>query len=107
MDIAILINEYLSNFSEYRDIENDSINIQDNQIISWNFKPEIPMPTAEDLAACEVAVLAKQAKAEKLAQIAALEAQVTSRRLREAVLSGDNSFIADIDAQIVAIRATL
>lgn len=106
MDIAVLITEYLADKSALRDVENDSLNIVDNQIVSWNFA-NIPIPTAEDLAACEAAVLAKQAKAEKLAQIAALEAQVTSRILREAVLSGDNSFIADIDAQIAAIRATL
>lgn len=106
MDIAILITEYLADKSELRDVENDSLNIVDNQIVSWNFA-NIACPTAEDLAVCEAAVLAKQAKAEKLAQIAALEAQVTPRRIREAVLSGDNSFIADIDAQIAAIRDTL
>lgn len=106
MDIAILITEYLADKSALRDVENDSLNISDNQIVSWNFV-NIPMPTAEDLAVCEAAVLAKQAKVEKLAQIAALEAQVTPRRIREAVLSGDSSFIADIDAQIAAIRATL
>jgi len=43
----------------------------------------------------------------KLAQIAELEAQITSRRIREAVLSGNNSFIASIDQQIDAIRDTL
>lgn len=106
MEIAILINEYLIDKSELRDVENDSLNIVDNQIVSWNFS-NIPMPTAEELAVCEAAVLAKQAKADKLAQIAALEAQVTPRRIREAVLSGDSSFIAEIDAQIAAIRATL
>lgn len=106
MDIALLIQEYLADKSALRDVENDSLNISDNQIVSWNFA-NIPIPTAEELAVCEVAVLAKQAKAEKLAQIAALEAQVTPRRIREAVLSGDSSFIAEIDAQIAAIRATL
>lgn len=107
MDIAILITEYLADKSELRDVENDSLNIVDNQIVSWNFKSEIPMPTAEDLAVCEAAVLAKQAKAEKLAHIAALEAQVTSRRIREAVLSGDYSFIQNIEQQIQIIRDSL
>lgn len=106
MDIAILITEYLKDKSELRDVENDSLNIMDNQIVTWNFT-NIPQPTAEDLAICEQAVLANQAKEAKLAQIAELEAQVTNRRVREAVLSGDKSFIESIDAQIAAIRATL
>lgn len=41
-----------------------------------------------------------------LEQIAALEAQVTPRRLREAAL-GDMAFIADIEAQISTLRSTL
>jgi hypothetical protein len=106
MDIAILITEYLADKSALRDPENDSLNIVDNQIASWSFT-NIPIPTAEDLAVCEAAVIAKQSKAAKLAQIAELEAQLTPRRIREAVLSGDNTFIAGIDAQIAAIRATL
>lgn len=106
MDIANLITEYLADKSALRDVENDSLNIVDNQIVSWNFA-NIPMPTAEELAVCEAKVLAKQTKGAKLAQIAALEAQVTPRRIREAVLSGDKSFIESIDAQITAIRATI
>lgn len=39
------------------------------------------------------------------AQIVALESRVTSRRQREAILSGDTSFIAQIDAEIAALRA--
>ncbi len=38
-------------------------------------------------------------------QILALEEKVTQRRQREALLSGDYSFIADIDEQIAALRA--
>ena len=106
MDIATLITEYLAGKSELRDLENDYVNIVDNQIHTWSFT-NIPCPTAEDLAICEAAVLAKQAREAKLAQIAELEAQVTPRRVREAVLSGDKSFIESIDAQIAAIRATL
>lgn len=106
MDIATLISEYLADKTEFRDSENDSLNIVDNQIASWNFT-NIPVPTAEQLAVCEAAVIAKQAKEAKLAQIAELEAQITPRRIREAVISGDNSFIVNIDAQIAAIRATI
>lgn len=106
MDIAILINEYLADKLELRDVENDSLNIVDNQIVSWNFA-NIPMPTAEELAVCEAAVLAKQAKEAKLKQIEELEAQITPRRMREAILSGDNSFIKSIEDQIQTIRQTM
>lgn len=40
-------------------------------------------------------------------QILALEATVTQRRVREALLSGDHSFIEGVDEQIAALRATL
>lgn len=46
-------------------------------------------------------------KAEKLAAIAALEAKVTPRRLREAILTGDHSFIDDIESKISDLRASL
>ena len=105
MNIFELIVLYLSDKEELK-TPSDSYNVVDGNIYTWNFV-NIPMPTAEDLAVCEATVLAKQAKEAKLTQIAALEAQITPRRIREAVLSGDNSFIADIDAQIAAIRATI
>lgn len=40
-------------------------------------------------------------------KIAELEATVTPRRLRDAILSGDSSFILDVDAQIQALREEL
>jgi hypothetical protein len=40
-------------------------------------------------------------------QILALESTVTQRRVREALLSGDHSFIEGVDEQIAALRATL
>lgn len=40
-------------------------------------------------------------------QIASLEAQITPRRVREALLSGDHTFIQNIEAQISALRGTL
>lgn len=40
-------------------------------------------------------------------QIAELEASVTPRRLREAVLTGDHSFVDSIDKQIAALRAAI
>jgi hypothetical protein len=39
--------------------------------------------------------------------IGALEASVTPRRLREAVLGVDNGWLQSVDAQIVALRAQL
>lgn len=106
MDIVLLIEEYLKDKQELRDIENDSLNICDGQIVRWDFT-NIPQPTAEELAACEALVVVADLKKSKLAQIAELEAQLTPRRLREAVLSGDSSFISSIDSQIATIRATL
>lgn len=42
-----------------------------------------------------------------LAQIAAVEATITQRRLREALLSGDHTFIEAADAQIANLRKGL
>ena len=42
-----------------------------------------------------------------LSQIEELEASITQRRLREALLTGDTSFIDSVDAQIAALRAQL
>lgn len=42
-----------------------------------------------------------------LRQIAELEATVTPRRSREAVLSGDYSFIQSVDDQIAVLRESL
>jgi hypothetical protein len=42
-----------------------------------------------------------------LSQIAELEATVTQRRQREAILGIDNGWLADVNAQIVALRAKL
>ena len=40
-------------------------------------------------------------------QIDALEATVTQRRLREAILGTDKGWLADVDAQITERRASL
>lgn len=40
-------------------------------------------------------------------KIIALEATLTQRRLRDAILSGDVSFVADIDARITVLREEL
>lgn len=41
------------------------------------------------------------------AQIASLEASITPRRLREALISGSFQFIRDVEEQIAALRAQL
>ena len=40
-------------------------------------------------------------------QIDTLERSITPRRLREAVLTGDHTFITGVETQIVALRAQL
>lgn len=40
-------------------------------------------------------------------RIAELEASVTPRRLREAVLTGDHSFVDSVDKQIAALRTSI
>jgi hypothetical protein len=40
-------------------------------------------------------------------QIMELEKSITERRKREAMLSGDTTFIAGVDAQIAVLRGTL
>lgn len=42
-----------------------------------------------------------------LQKISELEASVTPRRLREAVLTGDHSFVDSVDKQIAALRASI
>ena len=102
MDIALIINEYLKEKDILR-TEDDSLNIVDNQIYSWNFV-NIPCPTAEELEACHIKVTHHNARQLILNEIKQLEEQVTPRRIREAVISGDKSFIEDIEAQIVELR---
>jgi len=46
-------------------------------------------------------------KATIYTQIAAMEATVTPRRLREALLTGDTTFIDSVDAQITTLRGEL
>jgi uncharacterized protein with PIN domain len=50
---------------------------------------------------------AKASEQNVLSQIAKLEATITLRRQREAILGTDNGWLADVNAQIVALRAKL
>lgn len=66
--------------------------------------PQAVPLTTEEIAA-RAAEAARAFNADLDVQIVALEAKITPRRQREALLSGDTSFIAQIDAEIAALRA--
>ena len=106
IDIVILINEYLKDKKELQDSESDSLNIVDGQIYSWNFK-NIPCPTRDQLYDLVATVKSNNNKEAKLKQILELEAQITQRRIREAILTNDNSFIININNQIELLRGSL
>ena len=72
-----------------------------DHIITENFTPI----SDTDLAALRASQI--DPKAAIKAHIASLEASITPRRLREAVLSGDHAFITGVDAHIEALRAKL
>ena len=66
--------------------------------------------TEEEEAALRAEWAVNQAQAAidaKKRQIASLEKQITPRRIREALLSNDKSFIQDIDNQITTLRNQL
>jgi len=68
----------------------------------------VPCPTEAEINAAvnSQAELDKKFNAGIDAQIIELETQVTQRRIREAIITGDKTFITDIDAQITTLRAT-
>lgn len=66
--------------------------------------------TAEEIAireAEEATHLTAQPRLDILAKIANLEAQQTPRRIREHLLNPADPFLADLDAQISSLRASL
>jgi hypothetical protein len=66
--------------------------------------------TPEEEAQREAEYLAEQAQAEKnriLSDIYALEASVTPRRQREAILAIDTTWLADVELQIGQLRQQL
>jgi hypothetical protein len=105
-EMASLVNLYLSDKSNLRDPENDELNITNNKIFRWNFT-NIPKPTKDQLLALAPSLTANISKSDKLKQIEELEKQITPRRVREAILTGDITLIMNIDNQIQQIRATL
>lgn len=86
---------------------NNALHFLDDGIIPgdvFGFPSEVVEITDEEVAAIRAANVPQPTIRE---QIAALEATITSRRLREAVLSGDHTFVQSVDAQIAALRAQL
>jgi hypothetical protein len=75
----------------------------DQSRVLWDESQQGPIPQ-EMINDAIAAQTVRTVNADIDAQIRALEARITQRRLREAVLSGDMSFIADIEAQIAALR---
>lgn len=59
--------------------------------------------TPEELSACAV----RRTKNSIYADIALLETKITNRRLREALITGDHSFIQSVETQIIALRLQL
>lgn len=55
----------------------------------------------------EIEGAAEVAKADIKNQIIELEAQVTPRRIREYIITGDKAFIQDIEDQIINLRTEL
>ena len=61
MDLALLINKYLSDKQELND-ENDSFNLVDDSIFRWDFK-NVPRPTIEELQSLQPIVELEQLQA--------------------------------------------
>lgn len=88
------------------------INRRTNQVFAYDLgvedeqvPPDLEPISAEQLAAWRAALV--DPKAVILEQIAVLESQITPRRLREAMLSGDHGFIQSVDREIAALRESL
>lgn len=66
-----------------------------------------PHATDAQKAALQAALAAVQIKDDIYLQILELEAQITPRRLREAILNADGGWLQTINTQIAALRASL
>lgn len=79
----------------------------DHKIVDGITVPLTPEEAAE-IAAFRAAAAAEAPRREALARIMALEAVVTPRRMREAMLSSDGkAWLAEVDAQIATLRGRL
>lgn len=106
IDVIMLIEEYLKDKANLKDSENDSINIVNNQIHTWNFA-NISQPTLDQLFSLIPSLEASKNIKDILSEILELEAQITPRKIREALLTNDYIFIQTIENQIAALREQL
>ena len=69
----------------------------------------VPFTPEEELDwdSCELAVIQEQSKLSIKSDIAALEATITPRRQREAILAIDTTWLADVELQIGQLRQQL
>jgi hypothetical protein len=70
---------------------------------------EVPL-TEEEVAEFHAKEAAAEREAQKVSvinQIKALEAQITPRRLREAILGTDKGWLQNVDSQLAALRHQL
>lgn len=104
VDITLLISKFIE--GKERDFENDCFNVANGLLVSFDFT-HIARPTNIELLALIPSIENDKQRQDKLDQIVALESSISPRRLREAVLSGDTSFIESIEQQILEIRNTL
>lgn len=105
-DIALLIEKYLSDKSALRDFENDSINIVEGYIHTWNFK-NIPQPTLDELIALIPVVQLEQEELKRKQDLIAL-----GKKSREAcdkaldLIAGYNLTNTLTDTQITEMTTT-
>lgn len=83
-DIALLVEEYLADKTALRDFENDSINIVNNRIHTWDFK-NIPQPTLDDLFLIVPNQKAKKEKQDRINAKLAL-GQITDKACNDAFM---------------------
>ena len=95
---------YSDNGSSFRAVYADYA-VQPGEVIFQEYALETDLVQAFPARA---AITVKEAtNAPILAQIAALEDQVTQRRLREALLGADGGWLASVNMQIAGLRASL
>lgn len=88
--------------ADYR-VQQDHENV-DPYIAHWDVTKLGPQPDAATLQAAEAGALRK---AEALRKIAEAESRITPRRLREAIISGDKTWLTAQEAEIAKEREAM
>lgn len=98
-----LVSEEVPEIKEIQLIEGVEV-----EVITQEYQPAvyqtIEVPAEYSYEITDITAELESSKLVKLRQIEELEALVTPRRYREALLSGDHSFIESIEAQIEVLR---